>query len=859
MRLKNNAFSVFGPNARKATGRVAEETNNKHRPVIRRAARTGSPAGVAKVKRGSLQDLHGILDRTEYGVRTTDGELLLFRVSPVNLSVLSEQAAEDRIRGLTLFLEAEPNLEMLCVDAVENLSENKRFLEKRIQDEPNPYVKDILKKDRAFFASMEEGNRDGLSPSRDFFFLLRLPRNASSEKRTGIPERIRAIAKTASGCGLTVTPATPEEAETVLTRYFGIPVAGTAERDDGDANRHVYSYDGQSIPFADRITPTAMQFRTDRYQIGESVRCIWAIRGYPPTTSEQGLLSGLGDREGVTLHIYLRPVSASERNRLLQSAERQYKWKSASNHLQESVDGQENMKDLAALLSDRKQDNGSLLYCAVFLELNAEDDRALEDLKNAVQTELTRCRLTHDPLILRQDEGFRSVLPFGSNLFREEFERVLPAASVANLYPFRYSGKTDPHGLFIGRDKYGTNLIVDPDRRDADKTNSNVLILGNSGQGKSYLLKLLLVNAREAGKRVICVDPEGEYRTLTEALGGVYVDLLDGTNRINPLEVRNWSGDKPAGGGESTEETGRNAENRLSGHIAFLKDFFRAYRDFPEEQMDVIEMLLTDLYEETENGEPPTLEDLYRKAEREYASRRAEPDHEAAKTKRGRAGQTSPEPADGTLASRMTRKTKSAPDDGRTLYSESLLREVCLSLRSLCVGSESRYFNGQTVFRDEPLVCVGMKGIHACNRRLKDAILFNLFSYIHHRLVTDGNTVAILDELYLFLTNLVVLDYLRSAMKRVRKRDSAVWLASQNIEDFLLPGIREYTIPLFSIPAHQFLFYPGNVSPASIAEMLQLEPSEFAQIRSPERGTCLYRCGNERYLLQVHAPEYKQY
>lgn len=82
-------------------------------------------------------------------------------------------------------------------------------------------------------------------------------------------------------------------------------------------------------------------------------------------------------------------------------------------------------------------------------------------------------------------------------------------------------------------------------------------------------------------------------------------------------------------------------------------------------------------------------------------------------------------------------------------------------------------------------------------------------------------------------------------------------LASQNIEDFLLPSIREFTKPLFSIPTHQFLFNAGLINPKEYIDALQIEPSEFELIRYPERGTCLYRCGNERYLLEVIAPGYK--
>ena len=136
-------------------------------------------------------------------------------------------------------------------------------------------------------------------------------------------------------------------------------------------------------------------------------------------------------------------------------------------------------------------------------------------------------------------------------------------------------------------------------------------------------------------------------------------------------------------------------------------------------------------------------------------------------------------------------------------------------------------------------------------------MLFNILSFMNHKLLTKGNTAASIDELYLFLTNLTAIEYIRNASKRVRKKESSVILASQNIEDFLIPSIREFTKPLFSIPTHQFLFNAGQINPKEYMDALQVEPSEFELIKYPERGTCLYRCGNERYLLQVIAPEYK--
>jgi len=94
-------------------------------------------------------------------------------------------------------------------------------------------------------------------------------------------------------------------------------------------------------------------------------------------------------------------------------------------------------------------------------------------------------------------------------------------------------------------------------------------------------------------------------------------------------------------------------------------------------------------------------------------------------------------------------------------------------------------------------------------------------------------------------------------MKRVRKKESAVILASQNLEDFNVEHIRELTKPLFSIPTHQFLFNAGSIDARFYMDILQLEKSEYDLIRYPQRGVCLYKCGNERYNLMVQAPEYK--
>lgn len=579
--------------------------------------------------------------------------------------------------------------------------------------------------------------------------------------------------------------------------------------------------------FFDMILPGAVKFLSDHYIVGDSYRCVWAVREYPPSTEEQAILSQLADRNGVTLRIYHRLVESMEQRKIIQNATRRNRLKSGGNDVSESIEAEGNLQDVIELLANLRKNKEPLLHCSVFIELKAKSMEKLKELQSDIAMELTRSKISVDRLTLRQKEGFLSVIPTGCNQFGAQYERVLPASSVANLYPFNFSGKTDPQGAYIGRDKYGTNILVDFDRRAEDKTTSNILILGNSGQGKSYLLKLILTNIRESGKRIICLDPESEYEDLCDALGGCYIDFMSGEYTINPLEPKAWT--------DSVEDIDANTPEafkkvtRLSQHIAFLKDFFRSYKGFTDAQIDTIEILLSKLYARfgitdstdysvKKASDFPVMQDFYNLCEEEF----------------------------------MTYDKQR-----KYLYTEETLQEVCLGIHSMCVGSESKYFNGHTNITDSNFLVFGVKGLMDTNRRLKDCMLFNILSFMSNELLGKGNTAASVDELYLFLSNMTTIEYLRNCMKRVRKKDSSVILASQNIEDFLIPSIREFTKPLFSIPTHQFLFNAGQINPKEYMDALQVEPSEFELIKYPERGTCLYRCGNERYLLQVIAPEYK--
>ena len=581
--------------------------------------------------------------------------------------------------------------------------------------------------------------------------------------------------------------------------------------------------------FLDMIAPSIVKFETGYYICGNTFRCIWALREYPTSTDDLAILRHLGEKHGVTLHIYTRMVSPLEERKIVHNAEiRNRMNRGSSQNMQQAVEAESNLQDVANLIGSLHRNKEPLLHCAVYIEMIAGDMQELQILQTNVEVELMRSKLNVDKLKLRQQDGFRAVSPVGCNVLGTEYERVLPASSVANLFPFNYSGKTDRKGFYIGKDKYGSNIVVDFDQRDEDKTSANVLILGNSGQGKSYLMKLLLLNFLEAGKSVITLDVEHEQWELCQALGGCFADIIEGTYKINLLEPRCW--DTDADPYDVDAPKAFRQSTRLAQHTSFLKDVFRTYKDFTTAQIDTIEIMLTKLYtewgitEETDFSQMrpedyPILSELYDFIEIEYEN----------------FDETKPQ-----------------------LYTRETLQQILLGLHSMCRGADSKFFNGHTNLTSTRFLVFGVKGLLSVAQNVRSTILLNLLSYMSDKLLTEGNTVAALDELYIWLSNPVAIEYIRNSLKRVRKKESALVLASQNLEDFDQPGVREMTKPLFSIPPHQFLFNAGSIDRRAYMDMLQLEDSEFDLIKFPQRGVCLYKCGNERYLLEVHAPPYKE-
>ena len=585
--------------------------------------------------------------------------------------------------------------------------------------------------------------------------------------------------------------------------------------------------------FIDMISPSVIKFYPSYYILGNTYRRVFAIRNYPLETHRMALLRKFGENSNITLKIYCNKMSTSEYETSVESSVNKNISDTSENQFIKRTKASQKL-DIAEKLVEYLNTNQAekMFSVSVFIEIIANSMEEMKKLSTDVTIRLDG--VTYDNLFLKQKYGFMAVNPFGYNQFGIQFERHMPSSSLANLFPFSYSGAIDKLGFYIGKDKFGGNIIVDFDKRDDTHTNSNIIILGNSGEGKSYLLKLIMINWRLKRKKIICLDPEHEEEALTKNLKGTFIDLMAGEYIINVLEPKLFNDTEleEAEAKDSNDDYVPAFEKKtiLSQHISFLRDFFRTYKNFDDELLDVLEIILEKTYAKfgitytsdlslKKPEEYPILTDLYKTAKEEY---------------------------------------ENYEKLNNPIYTKDMLQRLLLGLNSICNGADSRFFNGHTNIPSFDFVTFGVKSLLEASTNLKNAMLFNVLSYMTNKLLNEGDTVGVLDEFYLFLDNPVMVKYVRNYMKRVRKKDSAIVLASQNIEDYLIKNIAELTKPLFAIPTYKFLFYTGSIDAKEYTKLLNINESEYNLIKSPNRGNCLFLSGSSRYNLVVSAPKYKE-
>ena len=188
-------------------------------------------------QRQSTRELIGIDDLTDYSIKTAYGELVYFIIHPTNISVLSESTVSARIYALMTVLKGIAEIEMLCLNSKENFDENKQYLKRRLDEEPNPVIRKLLQMDSTNLDRMQVQ----MATAREFLIIIRLNKGEGKEqkdKTSDVFPYLSRIEKSLKDQGFTARRADNADIKRLLGVYYEQNVT-TEKFEDFDGERWV--------------------------------------------------------------------------------------------------------------------------------------------------------------------------------------------------------------------------------------------------------------------------------------------------------------------------------------------------------------------------------------------------------------------------------------------------------------------------------------------------------------------------------------------------------------------------------------------------------------------------------------------
>lgn len=240
---------------------------------------------------------------------------------------------------------------------------------------------------------------------------------------------------------------------------------------------------------------------------------------------------------------------------------------------------------------------------SLYLTIPAESASELETVSKQVTSTMSSLLVASHPTLLQQSEGFKTTIP--TCVDHLMITRNMDTTSLATTFPFTSSELTSNEGILYGINEHNGSLIIF-DRFTLE--NANTVVFAKAGAGKSYTVKLEILRSLMFGTEVIIIDPENEYKTLCEAVGGDYINFsFNSQNRINPFDLSTL--------------TQYSDENELNLKVQSLHSLFKVIMgDLNPTEDALLDRALNTTYKmkgitpdpETQKKTPPLMEDLYK-------------------------------------------------------------------------------------------------------------------------------------------------------------------------------------------------------------------------------------------------------
>ncbi|MBU5676829.1 DUF87 domain-containing protein [Alkaliphilus sp. MSJ-5] len=582
------------------------------------------------------------------------------------------------------------------------------------------------------------------------------------------------------------------------------------------------------------ITPVGLKFRKNTFDIGESTSRAYGFIKYPQSP-DYGWLSQITNIPSTIVSIDFSPIDNSTFVNSLSNLIKQQRGVADSTRDPLTASRAEKIAlDAEKTMVDIDGDKEIVGLLSTVIVPISRDEQVLDKICRKVESSVSVLRCKLRTLSNLQKEGFMQISPFYienedvSNII----QRVVPLSTFIGGFPFASSGYNDGTGYYYAKDSGGGLVIIDPWKREGDRTNSFFVIMGVPGVGKSTVVKHIALSEYMKGTKIIFIDPHREYKELCRNLNGDWINAGGGSKgKINPLQIRVIPrDDEEEGDGEKLYVNEGYGMGDMALYIKNLEIFFKLYiPSLTDRFIAILKSELIELYNKfnifwdtdiskLSNTDFPIMLDLY---------------------------------------NQILKKSK----DKELSYQKDY-EDLALLLKDIALGSDSFLWNGHTTIEaSSRCICIDTKDLQNTSENILSTQYFNLLQWAWEEIIKDPNEPVMLfcDEAYLMIDPRVPqsLIFLRNLIKGARKYEGGGAIISHIVGDFLDPKIKMYGQAILDLPAFKVLMGTDGKNLEETKNLYSLTEAEEELLASKQRGKALFMAGSKRFKVNFEIPEYK--
>ncbi len=577
-----------------------------------------------------------------------------------------------------------------------------------------------------------------------------------------------------------------------------------------------------------QIAPKGLEYRASDFIISDKYSTILTVISYPKFI-DPGFLSQLTSLSGIKIVIKHIPLPFSVISKMINKeiADLKVRYQQENDKtIQERIRlDYESLEQFITMLASTQ----SKIYdfqMHVMVTADSEDDLIAKKLQ--VKNYLEAMEMRAIPLRFEQEKVFKSIIPiFPKQDIEDRIGTPIPSPTIAAMYPFIFDSIKDP-GLstLLGVDFSGGvilfNQFLYKIKKENNRNNANLIILGTSGSGKSTAAKLMIRSHLRNGAKLVIIDPEGELEEMTKKYDGDFIDLGKGGEygMINPLEVVVDADDE-----EIAQGLGYTVLTRT---IQTVKAFLKYYD--PSITEDVVNMFSEVLQETYKRFNIDFNSDFSRFTSNDFPTF-----SDVYTTIRGR------------LMS-MTEKTQE----------RNVMEVLELKIRPI-INELKYYFDGHTTISPKTdFIVFNIRELMNADTNIRNALFFNILKYAWS-LTLDKNvdTILSVDEAHILLgqSNSLGAEFLAQIQRRARKYNTGTIIITQQPSDFTDPAVITQGKAIFDNASYYLVMGLKKQAVEDLSQLIDLNDNEKDSIKRYSQGEALFVCGNRRMRINIIVTE----